>query len=162
MYAAFLLISRPFTGKLFDLKGENKVIYPSILLFAIGLIILIQVQHGIVLLIAGAVIGVGFGTFQSSAQTVAVNLAPRNRVGLVTSTFFVFYDLGIGVGPFVLGFLLPFTGFRGMYVGMAVNRLCWYFDLLSRTRQKSNCTCQTKNGRKRTRFSNKTSIIIEM
>lgn len=120
MYAAFLLISRPFTGKLFDLKGENKVIYPSILLFAIGLIILSQVQHGVVLLIAGAVIGVGFGTFQSSAQTVAVNLAPRNRVGLATSTFFVFYDLGIGVGPFVLGFVLPFTGFRAMYVGMAM------------------------------------------
>ncbi|MFZ0446614.1 MAG: MFS transporter [Bacillus sp. (in: firmicutes)] len=119
MYAAFLLISRPFTGKLVDLKGENKVIYPSILLFAIGLIILSQVQHGMVLLIAGAVIGVGFGTLQSSAQTVAVNLAPRNRVGLATSTFFVFYDLGIGVGPFVLGFFLPFTGFRGMYVGMA-------------------------------------------
>ena len=73
MYAAFLFISRPFTGKLFDLKGENKVIYPSILLFAIGLMILSQVQHGAVLLIAGAVIGVGFGTFQSSAQTVAIN-----------------------------------------------------------------------------------------
>ena len=120
MYAAFLLISRPFTGKRFDLKGENKVIYPSILLFAIGLMILSQVQHGIVLLIAGAIIGVGFGTFQSSAQTIAVNLAPRNRVGLATSTFFVFYDLGIGVGPFVLGFVLPFTGFRGMYAGMAI------------------------------------------
>lgn len=120
MYAAFLLISRPFTGKLFDLKGENKVIYPSILLFAIGLIILSQVQHGMVLLIAGAVIGIGFGTLQSSAQTVAVNLAPRNRVGLATSTFFVFYDLGIGVGPFVLGFFLPFIGFRVMYVGMAM------------------------------------------
>ena len=120
MYAAFLLISRPFTGKLFDPKGENKVIYPSILLFAIGLIILSQVQHGMVLLIAGTVIGIGFGTLQSSAQTVAVNLAPRNRVGLATSTFFVFYDLGIGVGPFVLGFFLPFIGFRVMYVGMAM------------------------------------------
>jgi MFS family permease len=119
MYAVFLLISRPFTGKLFDLKGENKVIYPSIFLFAVGLVILSQVQHGIVLLFAGALIGIGFGTFQSSAQTIAVNLAPRNRVGLATSTYYVFYDLGIGIGPFVLGFVLPFTGFRGMYVGMA-------------------------------------------
>jgi MFS family permease len=127
MYAVFLLVTRPFTGKLFDLKGENAVIYPAILLFVIGLIILSQVQHGISLLIAGAVIGIGFGTLQSSAQTIAVNLAKRNRIGLATSTFFVFYDFGIGVGPFILGFILPFIGFRNLYVGMAVIALIGLF-----------------------------------
>ncbi|WP_338448098.1 MFS transporter [Niallia oryzisoli] len=119
MYAAFLLISRPFTGKWFDSKGENKVIYPSIIAFGAGMIILSQAQNAVTLLIAGAVIGIGFGTFQSSAQTVAVNLAPRNRSGLATSTFFVFYDFGIGVGPFLLGFILPLVGFRSLYVTMA-------------------------------------------
>ncbi|KAA9026954.1 MFS transporter [Niallia endozanthoxylica] len=119
MYAVFLLLTRPFTGKWYDLKGENKIIYPSIFLFGLGIIILSQAQHGITLLIAGAVIGIGFGTFQSSAQTVAVNLAPRNRIGLATSTFFVFYDFGIGVGPFLLGFILPLIGFRSLYMSMA-------------------------------------------
>ncbi|WP_394233500.1 MFS transporter [Niallia oryzisoli] len=120
MYAAFLLVSRPFTGKWFDIKGENMIIYPSIFLFGAGLIILSQAQHAITLLIAGAVIGIGFGTFQSSAQTVAVNLAPKTRTGLATSTFFVFYDFGIGVGPFILGFILPLIGFRSLYFCMAV------------------------------------------
>ena len=131
MYAVFLLLSRPFTGKLFDLKGENSIIYPSIFLFGVGVIILSQAQHGISLLIAGAIIGIGFGTFQSSAQTVAVNLAPSNRIGLATSTYYVFYDFGIGIGPFILGFILPFTGFRGLYVGMAaivfLGILIYYF-----------------------------------
>ena len=120
MYAVFLLLSRPFTGRLFDYKGENKVIYPAIFLFALGLFILSQAQNGISLLIAGAVIGVGFGTFQSSAQTVALNLAPRNKIGLATSTYYVFYDFGIGIGPFLLGFVLPYVEFRELYVGMAV------------------------------------------
>ncbi|WP_428908168.1 MFS transporter [Niallia sp. Krafla_26] len=119
MYAAFLLLSRPFTGKMFDLKGENRVIYPSLILFATGLLILSQAHHGIILLIAGALIGVGFGTFQSSAQTIAVNLAPSHRMGLATSTYFVFYDFGIAIGPFFLGFIIPMSGFRGMYIGMA-------------------------------------------
>lgn len=119
MYAVFLLISRPFTGKWFDSKGENKVIYPSIIAFGAGMIILSQAQNAVTLLIAGAVIGIGFGTFQSSAQTVAINLAPRNRSGLATSTFFVFYDFGIGVGPFLLGFILPLVGFRSLYITMA-------------------------------------------
>ena len=120
MYAIFLVASRPFTGRLFDAKGENSVVYPSLLLFAVGLVILSQASVGISLLLAGAVIGVGFGTFQSSAQTIAVNQAPRQRIGLATSTFFVFFDFGIGVGPFLLGFVLPLIGFRGLYIAMAV------------------------------------------
>src|SRR5690625_2263381 len=78
MYAVFLLLSRPITGKMFDIKGENAVIYPSILLFGVGLYILSQSTIGITLLIAGAVIGVGFGTLQSIAQTIAINQAPRH------------------------------------------------------------------------------------
>ncbi|WP_087975153.1 MFS transporter [Oceanobacillus rekensis] len=119
MYAIFLLLSRPFTGRLFDLKGENTVMYPSILTFGIGLILLSQAESGMTLLIAGAILGVGFGTLQSSAQTIAVSEAAPHRVGLATSTFFVFYDLGIGVGPFLLGFVVPLSGFRGLYLGMA-------------------------------------------
>jgi len=120
MYALFLLLSRPFTGRMFDVKGENSVIYPSILLFGIGLWILSQSTLGITLLIAGAVIGVGFGTLQSSAQTIAINQAPKHRVGLVTATYFVFFDFGVGIGPLILGYILPFTGFRGLYATMAI------------------------------------------
>ncbi|MGJ9459775.1 MFS transporter [Oceanobacillus sp. CF4.6] len=119
MYAVFLLLSRPVTGRMFDLRGENIVMYPAILLYGVGLILLSQAQLGITLLIAGAIIGVGFGTLQSSAQTIAVNEAPNHRVGLATSTFFVFFDIGVGTGPFLLGIILPLTGFRGLYLGMA-------------------------------------------
>ena len=42
MYAVFLLASRPFTGRWFDQYGANKVIYPSILLFACGLLLISQ------------------------------------------------------------------------------------------------------------------------
>ena len=40
VYAIVLLISRPFTGKWFDQYGANKVIYPAILLFAVGTFLL--------------------------------------------------------------------------------------------------------------------------
>jgi len=40
VYAIILLLSRPFTGKWFDLYGANIIIYPSILLFAIGMLLL--------------------------------------------------------------------------------------------------------------------------
>ena len=119
VYAVCLLVSRPYTGRWFDVKGENFVVYPALLLFVIGLIILSQSHQGSTLLFAGAVIGLGFGTFQSSAQTIAVKGAPPHRIGLATSSFFVLFDVGLGIGPFLLGFLIPFTGFRGLYEGMA-------------------------------------------
>lgn len=120
VFAVFLLASRPFTGRMFDVKGENAVIYPSLLLFAVGMVILSQSHHGITLLIAGALIGVGYGTFQSSCQAISIKEAPSNRMGLATSTFYTMYDFGIGVGPFLLGFLIPFTGFKGLFMGMSV------------------------------------------
>ncbi|TDL87281.1 MFS transporter [Vibrio vulnificus] len=120
VFAVFLLASRPFTGRMFDVKGENAVIYPSLLLFAVGMVILSQSHHGITLLIAGALIGVGYGTFQSSCQAISIKEAPSNRMGLATSTFYTMYDFGIGVGPFLLGFLIPFTGFKGLFIGMSI------------------------------------------
>lgn len=120
MFAVFLLASRPFTGRWFDQFGENAVIYPSILLFASGMLLLSQAQMGIMLLAAGAIIGIGYGTFQSSTQAIVVKRAPHHRIGLATSTYFSFYDFGIGLGPFILGLALPWIGYRGMYVTMAI------------------------------------------
>ncbi|ETI68764.1 MFS transporter [Neobacillus vireti] len=120
VYAVCLLASRPITGKRFDLKGENSVVYPCMILFLAGLVILSQASHGFILLIAGALIGIGYGTTMSCVQTIMVKKAPPHRVGLANSTFFVSFDLGMGIGPFVLGSILPSLGFRGMYVSMAV------------------------------------------
>lgn len=119
-YAIFLLISRPFTGGWFDKYGDNMIIYPSLLLFAGGMILLSQARFGMILLIAGALIGIGFGTFQSSTQAIAIKQSPRHRMSLATSTYFTFLDLGIGIGPFVLGFTIPLLGYRGLYVTMTI------------------------------------------
>ncbi|OCA86271.1 MFS transporter [Pradoshia sp. D12] len=120
MYSICLILTRPFTGKWFDIYGENTVIYPSLILYTIGLIVLSQTSHSITLLLAGAIIGVGLGTFQSSAQTVAIKMTSPHRIGLATSTFFVMYDIGIGIGPFVQGFYIPVSGYSGLYLTMAV------------------------------------------
>lgn len=120
IYAVAILISRPFTGRLFDQVGENIVVYCSFILFAIGLIILGNAHHGFALLAAGAFVGLGYGNYISSAQAISVKVSPRNRMGLATSTFFMFTDGGAGIGPFLIGFFIPYTGFRGLYTTMAI------------------------------------------
>ena len=120
VYAVFVLISRPFTGRWFDEKGENFVMYPAILLFAMALFLLSQTHNGFSLLLAGALLGLGYGTASSSVQAIAVKASPKHRIGLATSTNFIFQDLGVGIGPFLLGYFVPLIGYRGLYMMMAV------------------------------------------
>jgi len=132
VFSMAILISRPITGRLFDQKGENFVMYPSFILFAIGLIILSQVHHGFVLLLAAMVLGLGWGTFMSSGQAIAIKVSPKYRMGLATSTFFSLLDGGVGIGPFLLGFMIPIVGFRGLYITMAIGAIaimCLYYFL---------------------------------
>jgi MFS family permease len=79
-----------------------------------------QANHGITLLLAGALIGLGYGSVISCAQAISIKGVPLHRLGLATSTFFIFVDLGFGIGPYLLGSLVPFTGYRGLYLMMVI------------------------------------------
>lgn len=120
VYSIVLLISRPFTGKLLDQKGDNFVIFPAILSFAIGLVILSQSHNSFTLLLASVFLALGFGTMQSCFQVIAVKESPQHRIGLATSTFLICMDFGVGMGPFVLGAIIPLLGFRGLYLMSAI------------------------------------------
>lgn len=125
--AITILISRPFTGRLFDVKGENMVMYPAILIFGVGALVLSQTHHGFTLVVASILIGLGLGTLQSSCQTIAVKVVPSQRTGLATSTFLMFIDVAVGTGPIIFGFMVPLTGYRGAYVGAAIMALVCLF-----------------------------------
>lgn len=120
VYSLAVLLSRPLTGRWFDRNGDNFVMYPSFFLFAAGLLLLSQAQQGVALLSAAALVGLGYGTFMSCAQAISIKQAPPQRIGLATSTYFIFLDAGIGIGPFLLGLLIPVSGFRGLYAGLSV------------------------------------------
>ncbi|MGI2326287.1 MFS transporter [Planococcus sp. YIM B11945] len=120
VYAVAVLLSRPFTGRLMDAKGANFVMYPAFFLFAAGLMLLSTVTTGVMLLMAGVLIGLGFGNMQSSTQTIAVKLTEPHRLGLATSTFFIALDAGLGFGPYLLGFVVPVLGFEKLYVVLAI------------------------------------------
>ncbi len=120
VYAVAVLVTRPFSGRMFDSKGPNFIMYPTLISLLIGLFVLSQSHVGFVLLIAGALIGFGYGTYMSSSQTVAIQSAPPHRVGLATSTFFILTDIGLGIGPFVQGFFVPSIGYSGLYIVLGI------------------------------------------
>lgn len=117
-YAGVVVISRPFTGKLMDVRGPNIIVYPCLVVFAIGMLLFSQASAGGMLLLAAVLIGFGYGNFNSIAQTIAVKVTEPHRFGLATSTYFILYDLGLGVGPFILGMIEPYTTYRTIFVSM--------------------------------------------
>lgn len=115
IYAVFIIISRPFTGRLLDLKGDNFIMYPALFVYGISLFLLSEGYNDYLFLTAGALIGLGFGTVMSSSQVIATKKAPRHKMGLATATFFFALDFGVGIGPYFIGLLIPYIGFSGMY-----------------------------------------------
>ncbi|MFY9398010.1 MAG: MFS transporter [Desulfomonilia bacterium] len=118
-YSGAILASRPFTGRLLDLKGDNAVLCPSLLIFGASLVVLARTDSGAALLTAAAMAGLGFGTFMSCGQAVVARISPRHRIGLAMSTYFFFMDAGMGIGPYLVGSIIPLAGFRGMYLTLA-------------------------------------------
>ncbi len=120
LYALVVVISRPFTGKIFDRFGENVLVYPAIIIFTIGMFILSQAQTSFWFLGAGMLIGLGYGTLIPSFQTIAISAAPNHRRGSATATYFSFFDSGIGFGSFILGIVAAKSSYHNMYFIAAI------------------------------------------
>ena len=120
VYALVITLTRPFAGQIFDAKGENAVMYPSFIFLAIGLLTLSYTTTSFMLLLSGALIGLGYGTFMSNGQAVCLKLVESSKVSIALSTYFIGLDLGLGFGPYALGTVHSFLSYSGIYVLCAV------------------------------------------
>ena len=130
VYAAAALGTRPFSGHILDHYGENVVFYPALLLMALSMALLATAETSAAFLFAAFLLGTGFGNFQSAGQAVSLTLVTRSRFAQATTTFFLFFDLGIGLGPYIFGFLVPVAGYEGMFFGLAATAVfaaCLYW-----------------------------------
>ncbi|NWQ42509.1 MFS transporter [Bacillus sp. EB106-08-02-XG196] len=130
-YGAAVFISRLFTGRLMDKKGANVIMYPAFIIFGVGMFLLSSANNSGTFLLAAALIGLGFGNIQSASQVIAVNSVASNRVGIATATFLIFFEAGAGFGPYLLGLVIPATGYSALYsilgiIGVATSVLYYY------------------------------------
>jgi MFS family permease len=116
IYAAMILIVRPLAGKLLDKKGDNFVMLPIILFFAASLLTLSFADSKVSFVLAALLMALGYGNILNMGQAIAVNAVPPHRIGTATSTYFVFNDLGQGLGPVLMGLIAAGKGFSFMYL----------------------------------------------
>ena len=120
VYALIVTVTRPFTGRVFDARGENAVMYPSFVFLTLGLLMLSFTNGSFMLLFSGALIGLGYGTFMSNGQAVCLKLVDSTKVGIALSTYFIGLDLGLGFGPYALGTVQGILSYRGIYILCAI------------------------------------------
>ncbi|MCG7344514.1 MFS transporter [Sporosarcina sp. ACRSL] len=116
VFAAVMLISRPFTGRIFDEKGPSYILIPGFLMFFLGLFILAFMNSAGLFLIAGAFVGLGYGALVPSMQTLAIQSTTHQRSGYATATFFTLFDTGIAIGSYVLGIIAVQLGYQSVYL----------------------------------------------
>lgn len=116
IYSLAIILSRPQVGKLADHRGIHLVMYPSFVLFALGLGLLSYMHTIGVMFLAAICCGIGFGTFAAMGQVLAIQKVAKDRFGIALSTVLSISEFGTGVGPFVLGGLLGICGFHWLYL----------------------------------------------
>ncbi|GAB6181924.1 MFS transporter [Desulfotomaculum defluvii] len=113
--ALTMLISRPISGRWTDRGGMNMVLLIGHLAILVGMVA-IGLSHTIVgFLLAGAVLGLGFGFCIPTLQALAVRQVPVQRRGAATGTFFAAFDLGIGLGTILWGYVAAATSYQIMF-----------------------------------------------
>lgn len=134
------LISRFTTGRIYDRKGANIIVIPGFIMFVVGMSVFSTTHNGLVLMLSGFFIGYSVSIVYSVCQAVVVSKNPAYRYGVTTSTFGAISDLGTGLGPSILGFIVVSAGYRNMYascVAIALFSLVLYWCVYGRTQNRT-------------------------
>ena len=121
IYSLFILVLRPMAGRLIDRHGENFVMVPSFIIYmaclaAMGLAGMLSAAYAAVLLIAAAVLmAFGYGLILPFGQAIAIKYAEPFSFSKITSTYFSFSEVGMGIGAFIFGLIAAGIGFSNMY-----------------------------------------------
>lgn len=114
--AAAILVVRSFAGRLADLKGDHFALYPAVVAMLTALLILARADNLPMFLLAGACYGLGFGAAHPVLQAMAVRDVIPQRRGAANATFFVGFDLGIGLGSIIWGVIAEATSYPTIYL----------------------------------------------
>jgi len=121
IYAGFIMISRPFTGRWADRFGAKFIIYPCLLLFAVSMFMISTTHANAVFLVAGAILGVAYGSLQPILQTQVISAVEPQRVGVANSLYFNSIDTGTGLGSYLMGLVANGWGYQTIYyLGLAL------------------------------------------
>jgi predicted MFS family arabinose efflux permease len=138
--AIMMVAGRLFGGKIMDTCNKEKFIVTFLPSMTVILIILSLSKALPMFIFVGAVWGIGVAFFVPIVMAYALEYSGSSD-GAAVGTYRAIYDFGIGLGPVVMGIIIPLTGYRIMFLCLALIsliNLCYFQFYVRKRRNTAN------------------------
>jgi MFS family permease len=128
--AITLMLGRALGGKLLDLYRIERVILFFLTLCIISMTILAFSKTLPMFILVGMIWGIGAAFVNPAIMAYTLDRAGSHR-GPAMGTYTAFSDLGVSLGPVIMGIIIPWTGYPIMFLCLAligvINLSYFYF-----------------------------------
>jgi len=111
LIAVFNLLTINWSGLLSDKYGRKAVIVPAAVLSGVSLLVFPYCRSFAAFLMSGALMGVGTGMAGPAPAAYVADLARPGSYGLTMGIYRTFGDIGVSVGPVLLGWITDRFGY---------------------------------------------------
>ena len=118
-FASILILGRVLGGRIVDLYSREKVIFPCFTTYIISMTILAFSKTLPMFILVAVIWGIGNAFFWPSLVAYVLERAGSSR-GPAIGTFTAIGDLGIFLGPVIMGIVLRFTNYPVMFLCLAL------------------------------------------
>ncbi len=139
-YASVMISGRVFGGRIFDVQKREKVILPCIIAFILAMTLLAFSKTLEMFILVAVIAAAGHAFLVPSLFAYILNLVGSSRgpaIGWLTAMG----DLGIGLGPMIMGVILRWTSFPTMFLCLALTGLigfAYFYFFVRKTLNERN------------------------
>lgn len=114
------LCSRIYSGNALEKVGWKKIALIFMSIHFISCLLYFIVSDVTLLLIVRFIHGIGFGATANAIVTIASDVLPKKRFGEAFGYFMLGTTIGVGLGPFISGFLYDTVGSSGCFLAASI------------------------------------------
>lgn len=122
-----MLLSKLSTQKIIDAGKHRILVYVSLVILILTMISYVFLSTGAHLLTAGFFFGFGYGILQPLFQSFVTGTTPAPQRGVANATYLLSYDIGIGLGSLLMGFMQESIG---LSTGFALTAIAYVIGAL--------------------------------
>ena len=136
-YASVIILGRVLGGKILDLYSKERVILPCLFTYIISMTLLAFSETLPMFILVAVIWGIGNAFLMPSLVTYTLDRAGSSR-GPAIGTLTAIGDLGIALGPVIMGIILRLTSYPIMFLCLTltgiINLTYFYFFVREKNR----------------------------
>jgi MFS family permease len=142
VFSIAAILTRLGVGDISDRYGRKKIIFPSAVMIGLNLFWIAGLHSYAWFLVTGFIAGLGQGLIFPALSTYVIDFLGRENKGLALGLYLSLFDMGMGLGSPLWGWISDVAGFRPMYAvaGSLIIVLTIVFTLKAPDAEKITCT----------------------